>query len=711
MQTTTKNPFIEADLKKTYGTRDEAIPFSTIAVEHYLPALDYAIIKARENITLIKNNKLAANFENTILALETASELMESVVGIYFNLFSAEANEAHQALAQEISPKSAAFSSEVSLDSDLFNRIKEVYENRSQLNLDLEQLKLATKYYKDFVRNGALLNPSEKEKLRQIDQELSVLGPKFSENVLKATNAFEMQIDNKADLAGLPESAIEAAAAEATEKGYLGKWLFTLNMPSFMPFVQYADCRKLREKMWTAFASRAFNDSFDNQEVVKQTVKLKIERARLLGFKDHADFVLSERMAENSVQVLNFLTKLLAPSKKAAEKDLQELREFKNSLSTGEPDIKSTGEPDIKSASEPVITSASHTEIMPWDFSYYSEKLKEKKYQFNDEELRPYFKLENVVNGVFEHARKLFSLNFTEIFDVPKYHPDVRSFEVHEAHTNKYVGLFYTDFFPRESKKGGAWMTNFREQGFASGKVQRPHVSIVCNFTKPTATKPSLLTYDEVQTLFHEFGHALHGLLSQVTYRSLGGTNVYWDFVELPSQMFENWTREKEGLDLFAKHYETGETIPSDLVEKIKKASKFQSGYFSLRQLNFAFMDMAWYTTDPEKITDVDAFENKATEATRILPKIQGTNSSCSFSHIFAGGYSAGYYSYKWAEVLDADAFEYFQELGIFNLEVANKFKDNILSRGGTEHPMELYKKFRGREPDPNALLRRDGLL
>jgi peptidyl-dipeptidase Dcp len=683
---TTKNPFIEAFHNRSYQTRDEAIPFDQVKLEHFVPAMQFGIEKARANIEAIKENKAPVNFDNTIMALETASECFESVQSVYFNLFSAEATDELQALAKDISPLSAAFASEVSLDLELFEKIKMAYENRESLKLNPEQVRLVEKYYKDFSRNGALLNEGEKEKLRQIDQELSVLGPQFSENVLKATNAFELLIDNKSDLLGLPEGAIEAAAQEAERKGHKGKWLFNLQGPSFMPFMQYAQSRELRKRLWMGYNSRCYKDGFDNQPTVQKIVQLRHDRAVLLGFKSHADFILSERMAQTPQHVLKFLNDLLVPSKKAADRDIAELRAFKKSLDGNE-------------------------DVMPWDFAYYSEKLKEKKYKYNDEELRPFFKLETVVEGVFEHARRLYGITFKEVLDVPKYHADVRVFEVREERTQNYVGLFYTDFFPRETKKSGAWMTAYREQGYHNGQVRRPHVSIVCNFTKPTASKPSLLTYEEVQTLFHEFGHALHGLLSQCTYRSLAGTNVYWDFVELPSQIMENWVKEKEGLDIFARHYQTKQPISQELVDKIKKASQFQAGYYSMRQLQFSFLDMAWHSQDPKTVTDVDQFEAKVTEHTRALPKIPGTNTSVSFSHIFAGGYSAGYYSYKWAEVLDADAFEYFKEAGLFNREIAEKFKANILSRGGTEHPMELYKKFRGREPDPKALLRREGLL
>lgn len=687
LTTNTLSTFWSGYLQKgQFETRDESIPFQKLKPEEFIPGLQEAIQAARQQIQKIKANPASADFANTILALESAGEASEVISGVFFNLFSSEANEEFQSLAKDISPILASYSSEISLDLELFEKIKSVYDRRQDLNLNQEQIKLTEKYYKDFVRNGALLPADKKEKLKQIDQELSVLGPKFSEHILKATNAFELVITDKKDLIGLPEGSIEAAALDAEAKGYKNSWLFTLQAPSLIPFLQYAQNRELRKKMWMAYNSRAYKDAFDNQEIIKTILRLKKERSVLLGFKNYAEYILEERMAQNSNSVFQFLDALLVPSKKAAEKDLAELRDFKKSLD---------GNDDIK----------------PWDFSYYAEKLKEKKYKFNEEELRPYFKLENVVEGVFEHARRLFGITFNEIFDVEKYHPDVRTFEVLEEGSGKYVGLFYTDFFPRETKKGGAWMTSYREQGLFHGIARRPHISIVCNFTKPTPSKPSLLSYDEVQTLFHEFGHALHGLLSNVTYRSLAGTSVYWDFVELPSQIFENWTKEKEGLDIFARHYQTGEAIPADLVEKLKRSQRFNAGYTSLRQLNYGYLDMHWFTIAPESIQSVSDCELKFTENTRLLPAIEGTNMSCAFGHIFGGGYSAGYYSYKWAEVLDADAFEFFKEKGLFNTEVATLFKTHILSKGATEHPMELYKKFRGREPDPQALLRRDGLV
>lgn len=680
----TQNPLL-----KKFETQDQAVPFHQIKITDYVPAIKQGIEIAKDAIQKIKTNKDTPSFENTLLALEDANFFVDRASGIYFNLFSAEASEELQALAQEISPLLAEHASNISLDPVLFEKIKYVFEHSDGLNA--EQKQVLKKTYLDFVRNGALLDADKKEKLRAIDQELSVLNPKFAENVLKATNNFELWIDKEADLKGLPESAIEAAKMAASQKGRSEAWLFTLHYPSLLPFLTYAENRDLREKLWKANASRAFNDQFDNQNVVLKTVQLRHQRAQILGYSTHADFVLEERMAKNPKTVFEFIQKILQPSQVAAKKDLQEVIDFKKSYETSA---------ELKDA-----------DLKPWDFAYYSEKLKEAKYAFNEEDLRPYFKLENVIQGVFEHARLLYGLVFKEVFNIPVYHADVRVYEVRDEKSNDYVGLFYADFFPRESKKGGAWMTAFREQGYTQGQVLRPHVSIVCNFTKPTPTKPSLLTYDEVSTLFHEFGHALHGLLSNCTYKAVAGTNVYWDFVELPSQIMENWIKEKESLDLFAKHYETNAPIPKELVEKIKLSANFQAGYASLRQMSFSYMDMLWHSTDPNGITSVSGFEDQALLNYRLFPPITGTNTSCAFSHIFAGGYSAGYYSYKWAEVLDADAFEYFMEKGLFNKEVSDKFKNFVLSRGGSEHPMDLYKKFRGREPDPQALLRRSGLV
>ena len=531
-----------------------------------------------------------------------------------------------------------------------------------------------------------MLKADEKKELRQIDQELSALSPQFSENVLKATNSFHIHITDKNELEGMPDSALKAASEEAESKGYSSGWVFTLHAPSMVPLLKYCPTQKVREKVWKAYSSRAFDDEFDNSEFVKKIVSLRLKRAQLLGYKSHAEFVMEQRMAERTDKVVSFLERLIEVSKPAAEREFQELKNFAQ---------KVDGVQDLK----------------PWDQAYYSEKLKQSQFQFDEEAFRPYFKLENVIDGMFLHAEKLFNLQFKKI-ELPVYHPDVDVYQVSYKDSGDYVGLLYTDFFPRETKRGGAWMGTYRDQGLFEGSVKRPHAVIVCNFTKPTKDKPSLLTIQEVETLFHESGHALHGLLSQCQYRSTGGTNVKWDFVELPSQIFENWVSEKESLSLFAKHYETGEVIPEDLVKKLIEVKNFQAGLFSLRQLNYGTLDMKWHTIESEEtISSVPDFEKLATEKTRLIDVIPGTNMSCSFSHIFAGGYSAGYYSYKWAEVLDADAFEAFKESDLFDKKVASSFHDNILTRGGSEPPMDLYKRFRGREPDPDALLRRSGLL
>lgn len=673
-------------LLNPFNGRFAEIPFADIKLGHYLPAIEEGLKRAKVRLENLKQSTVTADFENTCLAMETCSDELDAASGIYFNLYSAEASDELQALAQEISPKLAEFSNDIHLDPKLFSKIQSVWNNRAKLNLNPEQSMLLEKQYKGFVRNGALLDDAQKIELRKIDEEMSRLGPVFAQNVQKATHAYQLHLTDKSDLSGLSDREIEAAKMAADEKKLPG-WIVTLDYPSFMAFMKSADRADLREKVWRAFSSRSFGGEFDNQANVSRISELRALRAKLLGYQTHAHYVLEERMAEKPEKVWSFLEKLLKASKPAAEKDLADLKVLKKSLEKND---------DFK----------------PWDLAYYSEKLREQKYNFDEEELRPYFRLEDCVDGIFKVAGKLYDLNFKELIDVQTYHPDVKVFEVTDSQSNEHVGLFYADFFPRTTKKGGAWMTQFRDQGLHGKKVLRPHIAIVCNFTKPTPTTPSLLSIDEVETLFHEFGHALHGLLSKCTYRSISGTNVYWDFVELPSQIMENWLEEKETLDMFAKHYQSGAKIPVELVDRIKAVSKFQAGYTSLRQLSFAMLDMTWHDRAPgAPVENVSEFEIKTMDKTRVMPKVDGVNGSCSFSHIFSGGYSAGYYSYKWAEVLDADAYELFKEKGIYNKEVAKSFKENILSRGGTEHPMALYKKFRGREPDPDALLRRDGLI
>lgn len=682
----TTNPLLE-NSSLPYG----AFPFDLLKKEHFPVGLEEAIREAKVKLEAIRSNKEAPNFADTILALETCSERVQKVSGIFFNILGAHSDAELQTMARDLSPKLAAFTSDVLLDPVLFTRVKAVYDAREKLQLKGEELRLTEKTYKDFARNGGLLDDAAKKQLRTIDQELSKLSPEFSDNLLKATNAFKMILTNKEDLQGLPEAVIEAAAAEAKEASLDGQWLFTLHAPSYVPFLMYADKRELREKLWRAYNSRAFKDEQSNESLARRIAELRYQRAKLLGYQTHAHFVLEERMAESPEKVASFLERILSKARPAAERDVEAVRRLRKELSGDDA-------------------------LMPWDYSYYSEKLKMRLHQLDEEQLRPYFKLENVVQGVFEHARRLYGLKFKEVQGIPVYHPDVKTFKVIEEESGRYIGLFYADFFPRESKRGGAWMTAFQEQGLQNGNVERPHVMIVCNFTKPTESRPSLLSFDEVSTLFHEFGHALHGLLSDCKYVSLGGTNVYWDFVELPSQIMENWALEKEALDLFAVHYQTDEKIPKELTDKIRAAARFQAGYQALRQTQFGLVDMAWHgrvldEAGMKELEDIANFENKITERTTLLPKVEGINMSCGFAHIFAGGYSAGYYSYKWAEVLDADAFELFKEKGLFNRDVARSFRDFILARGGTKHPMELYKQFRGREPDPDALLRRDGLI
>lgn len=684
-----KNPLILAAQTKTFSTSDDAVPFGDIQTEHFLPAIESGIREARLAIAEIASSTAPPSFENVIAALESSSEGLDLARAIYFNLFHAEASPELQRLAQEISPLLAAFSSELFLNAQLFAKVSAVYQQSQDPKLGKlspERHRLATKYYQDFVRNGALLNETQKAELRRIDQELSVLSPKFSKNLLDATNAFELVLSQPEELKGLPESVIAAAALDAKRAGFEGKWRFTLQAPSIGPFLEYSQQRHLREKIWRASSSRAFGGAFDNQEVILTTLRLRFERAQLLGFESHAEFVLQERMAHSPERVNQFLRDLLVAAQPAAQRDIQEVREFAKNID---------GLSDLK----------------PWDFALYSRKLREKKFNIDQEKLRPYFPLQQVLQGAFEHGRRLFGLNFVPRTDIPVYHPDVSVFEVRDSKSDRYVGLFYCDFFPRATKKSGAWCSGLRNQGMFWGKSRRPHVSIVCNFTPPTEDRPSLLDLHEVRTLFHEFGHALHELLSQCEFRSLAGTSVYWDFVELPSQIMENWVRKPEGLSIFAKHFQTGEPLPVAEVAKIEAAEQFQSGYSCLRQIQFASLDMAWHTANPKEIRSVVDFEDAAVAKFRAFPKEEGTNSSCSFAHIFAGGYDSGYYSYKWAEVLDADAFELFEEKGIFNPEVSMKFRSEVLEKGGSEDPMELYRRFRGREPDTQALLRRDGFI
>lgn len=663
----------------------DTAPFSKIKNAHFKPAFLQAIADAKAEIDAITSNTDAPTFENTVVALDYSGQRLDRISSVFFNLNSAETNDEIQKIAQEVSPLLSEFSNDITLNEELFKRIKTVYESKNGLDLTVEQQTLLDKKYKSFSRNGANLSENKKKRLREIDAESAKLKLTFGENILAETNKYQMHLTNESDLDGLPEGEKEAAAQLAKSKELDG-WLITLDYPSYIPFMKYATNRELRKKLSLAFGSKGFKgDELDNQENILKIANLRHERANLLGYKTHAHFVLEERMAKTPEKVNAFLNELLEKAKPAAEREFKQLEDFAKELDGID-------------------------QLQKWDGSYYSEKLKQKLFNLDDEMLKPYFKLENVIDGVFKVAEKLFGLEFKEVSHVDKYHEEVKTFEVYDE-KGDFVSLFYADFHPREGKRGGAWMTSFKPQYVENGKNVRPHISNVCNFTKPTESKPSLLTFNEVTTLFHEFGHGLHGMLANTVYPSLSGTSVYWDFVELPSQILENWCYEKEALELFATHYETGELIPMELVQKIKESATFQEGMATLRQLSFGLLDMSWHGADPSNITNVKTHETEAFKGTDLYPETPETCMSTAFAHIFQGGYSSGYYSYKWAEVLDADAFAYFKEKGIFNKEVATKFKDNVLSKGGTENPMELYKRFRGAEPKIEPLLERAGLI
>lgn len=672
-------------LTSKFNTKYDTAPFSKIKNEDYLPAFLEGIALAKAEIDAIVANNDTPTFQNTIEALDFSGYTLDRLSSIFFNLNSAETNDEIQKIAQEVSPLLSEFGNDITLNADLFTKVKAVYDQKDSLNLNPEQATLLDKKYKGFSRNGANLPEDKKSILREIDKELSKTSLKFGENVLAETQGFQLHIIDENDLSGLPEGTIEAARSLAKSQESEG-WIFTLDYPSYIPFVTYADNRELRKQMAIASGAKAFqNNEFDNQENVLKIAKLRFDRAQVLGYATHAHFVLEERMAESPEKVKSFATDLLEKAKPAALKEFAELSAFAKKLDGIE-------------------------QLEKWDGAYYSEKLKQELFNLDDEKLKPYFQLEKVLEGAFTVAQKLYGLTFEESFEIDKYNEEVTTYEVKDI-DNNLVSVFYADFFPRKGKRNGAWMTSYKSQFIKEGINERPHISIVCNFTKPTETKPSLLTFNEVTTLFHEFGHALHGMLANTTYPSLSGTSVYWDFVELPSQILENWCYEPEALALFAYHYQTDEMIPVEFVQKIKESSNFQEGMATMRQLSFGMLDMGWHAQDPSNIKDIKTFELEQFADTQLYPDVAENAMSTSFSHIFQGGYSSGYYSYKWAEVLDADAFEFFQEKGIFNKEVADKFKDNILSKGGTEHPMILYKRFRGHEPSPDALLKRAGLI
>ena len=677
-----QNPFFEP-----FDTPHGTIPFDRIATGHYAPAIREGIARQNKEIDAIINNPEPATFQNTIVALEKSGRLLQQVENVFGNLLSAETNDAMQELAKELMPLLNEHANNISLNERLFARVKAVYEQRQSERLSAEQLKLLEDTYDGFIRSGVNLQGADKEKYRELSQKLSLLTLQFSENNLKETNDYLLVLKDKAQLEGLPQTAIDAAAETAQEKQTEG-WAFTLQAPSYVPFMTYAANRDLRKELYLAYNTKCtHNNACNNLDIVKQLVNTRLAIAQLLGYKDYASYKLERRMAQNSGNVYRLLNRLLEAYKPTALQELAEVQALAK---------EEQGEDFV---------------VMPWDWSYYSQKLKDRKFSLNDEMLRPYFELENVKKGVFGLATRLYGITFKKNADIPVYHKDVEAYEVFDK-DGSFLAVLYTDFYPREGKRSGAWMTSYKEQWTdeTTGENSRPHVSLVMNFTKPTQNKPALLTFSEVETFLHEFGHSLHGMFANTTYASLSGTNVYWDFVELPSQIMENFATEKEFLHTFARHYQTGELIPDELVRRIKDSANFNVAYACLRQVSFGLLDMAWYTRTAPFEGDVRAYEKQAWAPAQVLPDVSEACMSVQFSHIFAGGYSAGYYSYKWAEVLDADAFSLFQEKGIFNTDVAASFRENILSKGGTEPPMELYKRFRGQEPTIDALLTRNGI-
>ena len=659
--------------------------FDKIENEHYLPAFEEGIAEAKAEIDAIIANEEEPTFENTIEAMEFAGGKLNSAASVFYALMEAHTNEQMQQIAEEISPMLTEYSMYVSLNADLFERVKAVYEKRNELGLDVDQMKLLEDNYKSFVRGGANLSDEDKVLYSQWSEELSLATLQFSKNVLAATNAYTLNITDEADLAGLPEYVKTMAAETAADKGLEG-WAFTLDAPSYSPFLQYSEKRELRKQIWTAYNTRALGGEFDNTEVVRKIVDLRIKIANILGYETYADYALEERMAKDKKTAVDFIMNLLKPSLEFAKKDVAEVFAYarKNGFEG--------------------------KRLESWDFGYWSERYKEAEYSLSAEELKPYFQLESCIDAVFGLASRLYGISFEERNDLPVYHEDVKVYEVKDT-DGSHLALFYADFFPRASKRGGAWMTSFRDLSIKDGVEKRPHITIVCNFTKPTADAPALITHDELTTFLHEFGHALHGMFAEGRYPSLTGTSVSRDFVELPSQIMENWAFEPEYLNSFAKHYQTGEPIPAELIEKIVAAKNYLAGYAQVRQLHYGWLDMSWHTLTELPAESTIEFESKALAPYAVMPAVEGAAFSGSFSHIFSGGYSAGYYSYKWAEVLEADAFSLFKEKGIFNTEVAASFRENILSKGGTMDEAVIYRNFRGHDPQPEALMEKLGLV
>ncbi len=675
---------MENPLLKESSAPFGAPEFDKIRNEHYLPAFEAGIAEAKAEIDAIVANQDEPTFENTIEAMEVSGQTLNNVAGIFFNLMEANTNDEMQQIAESVSPMLTEYSMYVSLNADLFQKVKAVYEKRNELGLDPDQMKLLEDNYKGFVRGGANLSEEDKELYSKWSEELSLLTLQFSKNVLAATNAYVLNITDSTQLGGLPEFVKTMAAETAAEKGLEG-WAFTLDAPSYSPFLKYSDERELRKQIWTAYNTRAIGGENDNTEIVKKIVDLRIKIANILGYETYADYALEDRMAKNKLTVNEFIKNLLEPSMAFAKKDVADVYAY----------AKKNGFED--------------SQLQSWDFSYWSEKYQQAEYSLSAEELKPYFQLESCIDAVLGLATRLYGITFKELDNVPVYHPDVKVYEVNDV-DGSHLALFYADFFPRASKRGGAWMTEFRGQSIRNGVEYRPFISTVMNFTKPTADAPALITHDELTTFLHEFGHALHGMFARGRYGSLTGTNVSRDFVELPSQIMENWAFEPEYLNSFAKHYQTGEPIPAELIEKVVAAKNYLAGYAQVRQLHFGYLDMAWHSLTELPAESAVEFEQKVLAPYAVMPAVEGSAFSTSFSHIFSGGYSAGYYSYKWAEVLEADAFSLFKEKGIFNTEVSGSFRKNILEKGGTEDEAVIYRNFRGHDPEPQALMEKLGL-
>lgn len=675
-----ENPFF-----KPFDTQHGTPPFHKIETVHYEPAFEEAMKQHRMEIESIASNPDLPTFQNTIAAMEHAGEMLNRVSGVFFNLLSAESNDRMMEISQRLSPKLSEHSNNINLNERLFARVKSVYDNRFASALTEEQIRLTEHCYDNFERSGATLSAQDKETYRKLSMELSKATLEFGQNNLKETNRFEMLLTDKSDLAGLPESVVEAAASKAASKGKEG-WMFDLSAPSYIGFMKYSSRRDLRRRLYTAYNTKSvMGGEFDNRENVQKIVNLRLRIARLLGYKNYAEYALKNRMAKNQEGVFGLLDRLAQAYGPVARREVKEVEAFA---------AKMEGKP---------------VDIQPWDWSFYSDKLKDERFELNDETIRPYFELERVKKGVFGLATDLYGITFVKNPNTPVYHPEVEAFDVMDAN-GEFLAVLFTDFHPREGKRAGAWMTEYKGQFVRNGKDSRPHVSIVMNFTRPTETKPALLTFDEVETFLHEFGHALHGMFAKSTYEALSGTNVYRDFVELPSQVMENWLTEKEYLDTFAFHYETGEKMPVELIRKIVDAANYNTGYLCLRQLSFGYLDMAWHTLEKPFSGDVRQFEQNAMLPVKLLPVMPEACMSTSFGHIFSGGYAAGYYGYKWAEVLDADAFSVFKKNGIFDKTTAASFRSEILEKGNTQDPMTLYKRFRGKAPSIDALLERNGI-